>query len=125
MEIIQGEIIVRYMAEQKKEILWELKQPIIIGLSNGAIIEIPVGFITDFASVPKILWSAISSIGKFNLASVVHDYFYSTHIYSRCFSDKEFLRLMHMTSPNTKLRNRIMFYAVRLFGNKRWKEQGL
>jgi hypothetical protein len=120
MEIIQGEIVVRYMAEQKKEILWELKQPIIIGLSNGAIIEIPVGFITDFASVPKILWSAISSIGKFNLASVVHDY-----IYDRCFSDKEFLRLMHMTSPNTKLRNRIMFYAVRLFGAKRWREQGL
>lgn len=41
--------------------------------------EIPAGFFTDFASVPRILWSLIPPQGEAQPASVLHDYFYTVH----------------------------------------------
>lgn len=125
MLIVKGDIIVRYMSEEKKETLWELREPISIILSNGQLLVIPKKFVTDFASVPKIFWSAISSIGHYNLASVIHDYFYTYKNKSRKFADKEFLNWMNFTTPKTKIRNYIMYICVRLFGYKRYKKNFL
>lgn len=128
--INKPEIIVRYMQEEKKEILWEIMNPILVLLTNGDYVTIPRGFVTDFASVPKIFWSVVSSIGKFNLAAIIHDYIYteqpkafaaiSQMKYDRKFADDEFLAWMHYCSPDTRIRNYIMYYAVRIFGQKRW-----
>lgn len=41
------------------------------------IIHIPLGFITDFASVPKIFWNILPPTGSYGKAAVVHDYLYS------------------------------------------------
>jgi hypothetical protein len=38
-------------------------------------IEIPEGFMTDFASIPKIFIPFLEWRDKFNKASVVHDFF--------------------------------------------------
>jgi len=125
MKILKGDIIVRYMLEEKKETLWKLYEPITISLSNNEILEIPIGFITDFASVPRIFWSAISSIGHYNLASIIHDYFYTYKTKSRKFADEEFLKWMNFTTPNTKIRNYVMYICVRAFGAKRYKRNYL
>lgn len=37
---------------------------------------VPAGFETDFASVPKVLWSLIGPIGRQSLPAIVHDYLY-------------------------------------------------
>lgn len=125
MIIIKGDIIVEYLQEETKESLWELYHTISVCDSKGRLVTIEDGFVTDFASVPKFLWSFIAPIGKFNLASVIHDYYYTTHnCESREFADNEFLKWMDYTNPKTKIRNRIMFYAVRLFGKKRWNTFG-
>ena len=39
-------------------------------------IVIPVGFVTNFASIPKILWSILPPIGKYTSISILHDYLY-------------------------------------------------
>ena len=109
MNIINGDIIARYMSEQNKEILWEIKEPICVELSGGAMLVIPVGFVTDFASVPRLFWSAISPIGHYNLASVIHDFFYTYKTVGRKVADKEFLEWMNFTTPKTKLRNKLIF----------------
>lgn len=41
-------------------------------------IRVPKGFITDFASVPRILHSVLPKTGKYGKAAVLHDYLYRT-----------------------------------------------
>jgi hypothetical protein len=43
-------------------------------------IEVPTGFVTDFASIPRFFWRVIGAPaeGKYRLAAVVHDYLYRT-----------------------------------------------
>lgn len=43
-----------------------------------AIFKVPVGFITDFASVPRVLWNVLPPTGRYGKAAVIHDYLYQT-----------------------------------------------
>lgn len=42
---------------------------------NSAI-RVPKGFVTDFASIPKVFWSIWAPTGPYGKAAVVHDYLY-------------------------------------------------
>ena len=42
------------------------------------VVEIPNGFITDFASVPRLFWNIFPPIGNYRNAAIVHDYLYRT-----------------------------------------------
>jgi len=46
-------------------------------------VSVPNGFVTDFASIPRIFWSALRPDGEHAYAAVVHDYLYWTQIRSR------------------------------------------
>lgn len=39
-------------------------------------VTVPVGFVTDFASIPRLLWSSLPRDGDYVWAAVVHDYLY-------------------------------------------------
>jgi hypothetical protein len=39
-------------------------------------VSVPVGFVTDFASIPRALWVALPRDGDYVWAAVVHDYLY-------------------------------------------------
>jgi len=39
-------------------------------------VTVPVGFVTDFASIPRSLWTALPRDGDYVWAAVVHDYLY-------------------------------------------------
>ena len=39
-------------------------------------ITVPFGFVTDFASVPRLLWSLFPPIGRYGYAAVFHDFVY-------------------------------------------------
>src|SRR5678810_817023 len=43
---------------------------------DGWLIEVPAGFCTDFASIPRIVWPVIPPRGRFNRAAFVHDLLY-------------------------------------------------
>lgn len=124
ISVIQDDIIVRYMQEVKSEFLWELRQNISVITSDGTTTVVPIFFQTDFASVPHLLWSIIPGIGKFNLASVLHDYFYTTHSKTRREADREFLIWMDYSEPDKWIRNRVMYAGVRLFGGYRYRTRG-
>jgi hypothetical protein len=36
----------------------------------------PVGFVTDFASIPRVFWSVLRPDGIYTYAAIVHDYLY-------------------------------------------------
>jgi hypothetical protein len=39
-------------------------------------VSVPPGFVTDFASIPRALWTALPRDGDYVWAAVVHDYLY-------------------------------------------------
>lgn len=42
----------------------------------GWLIEVPPGFETDLASIPRPLWSYLPKSGSYSKAAVIHDYLY-------------------------------------------------
>jgi hypothetical protein len=59
-----------------------------IGSSTFAI-TVPKGFVTDFASIPEVFWSAdLSPNGKYRRGAIVHDYLYWTQGLPRIIPDQ-------------------------------------
>ena len=91
---------------------WRLLEPLSY-LYTDRVITAPQGFLSDFASVPRIplVYSAFGNTG--HKAAVIHDYLYSIK-HDRKEADKIFLdALKHHEHP---IRSHIMYGAVRLFG---------
>ena len=79
--------------------------------------EIPAGFVSDGASIPKMFWSIITSPfhPKVIRRAFQHDYLYRVHIVSRKIADikfKEGLVLDGFPEETTET----MFSALRWFG---------
>jgi hypothetical protein len=87
---------------------------------SGETINIPIGFMTDFASVPRALWGVIPRWGKYGNAAVVHDYAYWEQTYNRKRADEIFLEGMTVLGVSKILR-RTIYYAVRSFGVFAWR----
>lgn len=50
----------------------------VVVLIDGQPLLIPAGFLTDGASVPRGLWNIFPPFGRYNRASLLHDYLYKT-----------------------------------------------
>ncbi len=87
-------------------------------------IVIPALFITDFASVPKLLWSIYPPTGLYTKAALMHDFLYkngSAIGYERKFCDQALRNAMMVSKVG--FGTRWAFYlAVRLFGGKNWQK---
>lgn len=56
---------------------WRLEQALryeVAALGSGRVIEVPVGFVTDGASVPRWLWAVLPAWGRYSRAASIHDY---------------------------------------------------
>ena len=87
---------------------------------NVDVWEIPEGFVTDLASVPKFFWGILPPLGRYSRAAVVHDYLYVTGVVSRRDADGVFLRIMKERGVS-RLTRYTMWTAVRAFGWLYWK----
>lgn len=91
---------------------------------SGYLIVIPYGFITDFASVPRFLWSWFPPWE--DKASVLHDYLYKKASgFSKLMADTIYLEAMRIQEdPSWKCWAK--YYAVRLFGKSsyNWEQPG-
>lgn len=94
-----------------------------VGNENSLeIIIVPEGFITDFASIPRLFWTLIGSpAGEYGKAAVIHDYLYSTQQYSRKKSDFIFYEAMGVLNVSTWKRW-IMYKYVRFLGWFPWNK---
>ena len=92
---------------------YRLTQLMVYVTKGRVVIEVPVGFITNFAT-----W--IKPRGKYDEATVVHDYLYSEegqklYGFTRKQADKIFKEMMERGGCS-RARIHIMYYGVRLFG---------
>lgn len=79
-------VIVPYVAGDKWDAeRWITLTEIVLRMSNGRILSIPSGFVTNFGSIPKALQSFLNKMGHSLLPFVLHDFLYS--ILLRNFAD--------------------------------------
>ena len=82
-------------------------------------VTVPKGFVTDFASVPRVFWSLLPPDGIYTYAAVIHDYMYWQQSTSRETADEVFkvamleLRVQQSTVD-------AIYSAVRTFGSIAW-----
>jgi hypothetical protein len=88
---------------------------------GSKIIDVPVGFITDGASVPRVFWSLFSPTGSYLKAAVIHDYLYVNQLFSRETTDLIFLEAMKESGVGFFTRLAV-YRAVKFGGWVAWKK---
>ncbi len=90
----------------------------------GGVVRVPVGFVTDFASIPWIVQWRIPKLGPWNRAAVVHDWLYSQGRFNgqpipRKMADGVLNEAMSVTVPDHDVRL-LIYNGVRLGGWWPW-----
>lgn len=62
--------------------------------------EVPAGFITDLASIPRVFRWLLEQNGGSRRAAVLHDYLYRTHVTSRAQADELFSKALKAEGVN-------------------------
>jgi hypothetical protein len=103
---------------------WKLLKPYRRHICNGFEVNIPAGFITDLASVPRLFWRIFPPYGKYTKAAIVHDYLYRTSeiMVTRKQADRYMVLLMK--EDNVPFLSRwTMYISLRIFAKFAWKRR--
>ncbi|OOG89416.1 hypothetical protein B0E41_00445 [Hydrogenophaga sp. A37] len=81
----------------------------------------PRGFVTDFASVPRLFWTLLPPDGAYTYAAVLHDFLYWEQSISRPAADEVLKFAMQELKVATTTSDAI-YTAVRTFGSSAWDD---
>lgn len=111
-------LVVRKLDDGRWRLTHELRYD---SAAAGGRIIVPVGFETDFASVPRVPLAFILFGDTAHEAAVVHDYLYATKVLPRALADHIFDEAMKVCG--IPLYHRLpMYLAVAVFGETVWRE---
>lgn len=99
--------------------LWRVYAPIVYYSDLVGVIIVPSGFVTDFASVPRIALSYLLVGNTAHAAAIVHDYLYrkdSIPLVSKEKADAVFKEAMR-TTKIPLWRQKILYAGVRFGGS--------
>lgn len=113
-----GDVVVR----QADPELWELTEPLTY-TGNRDRFVVPVGFLTDFASVPRLVVWLLPTYGDYTRAAILHDYLWRTDAVSRADADGLFRRAMRELGVSAP-RRWMMWAAVRTASRMRGATAG-
>lgn len=99
---------------------WRLLAPFSYLDSDHGLIQVPSGFETDFASVPRLplMFALLGQYG--HAAAVLHDWLYRTGRLSRKAADQVFFSALR-SSGIARWRAYLMWAGVRLGGARRYQ----
>jgi hypothetical protein len=103
-------------------VTWYLNKPFSYDLGvegSGNTIDVPAGFTTDFASVPKVFWNLLPPWGKYGPASVLHDWLYWNQTTTREVADGILREAMQVCKVSVVDIN-IIYDGVRIGGQHAW-----
>lgn len=101
---------------------WVLGNPLVFTIrETGQRIVVPRGFVTDFATVPRIFWTFFPKHGEYTRAAIVHDYLYWQQACTREQADELFDIVMEDSEVDSTSRFTI-YAAVRVWGDDAWEE---
>lgn len=115
---------------------WKLVRPFGYCANDATEIRVPAGFVTDFASIPRVFWNLFPPTGRYGKAAVIHDWLYSHRVVddmitpallqhgSRCVDRaeadrmfREAMRVLGVSAPTVWT----LYTGVRLGGWKPWR----
>lgn len=101
---------------------WTILQPLIYESSAAQrLFIVPEGFVTDFASVPRIPLAFLLTGDSAHEAAVVHDWLYRENTVTRELADKIFQEAAHVSGePGWKAW--LMWVGVRVGGWVAWND---
>ncbi|EAS1909277.1 DUF1353 domain-containing protein [Salmonella enterica] len=105
---------------------WRVYEPFEFYLSddNSDVIEVPAGFVTDLATIPRIFWTILPPDGKYAKAAIIHDWMYDNALRTKKEADLIFLDGMTVLGV-PKWKRTIMYWAVRVFGRGSYSERNV
>jgi len=84
------------------------------------IIRVPAGYITDFASIPRIFWSIVSPCDEYAKAAVIHDWLHVKGYFTKEETDLIFDEAMGVLEvPDWK--RRLVYNSVKYFSGYAWR----
>lgn len=100
---------------------WRLVEPFEFWLTDNPddVIYVPEGYVTDLASVPRLLWTLFPPHGRYAKAAIIHDWLYDNALRMKAEADRIFLDAMTVLGV-PRWRRRVMYLAVRLFGKGKY-----
>jgi hypothetical protein len=100
---------------------WRLVMPWKAYTSAG-IVAIRPGFLSDGASIPRILWTAVGPryAPRTFPAAVVHDALYAARLTDRATADRVFLEILREMGVN-RVKRSAYHFAVRACGGFLWR----
>lgn len=101
---------------------WTLTRPFTYISKKFGKIVVPIGFVTDGASIPKFLWSIVGSpwSGGYADGAVIHDWIYHKNLFKR----KECDQIFNEANKFLKVpawKRFVIYQALRIFGGFAWK----
>jgi hypothetical protein len=106
---------------------WRLVEPLrFYSTRHRGVFTAPVGFETNFASIPRVLWSVLPPVDVYDAAAVMHDAGYAHALVTE---DGQRIRLVKPLSDHlfyeglralgvNLMQARLMYFFVRAFGNQ-------
>jgi hypothetical protein len=84
-------------------------------------VTVPAGFVTDFASIPQVFWSALRPDGLYTYPAIIHDYLYWTQEHPKEVADQVLkLGMEDFSVPAASVF--AIYESVRLFGGQSWED---
>ena len=114
------EFITHPQTEKVNDKYWKLTEDLIVKYNDFTYI-VPEGFITDFASVPKIPVIYQILHDKAKVSAIFHDWLYSEKPCTRREADLAFLEAMEEEGLNFPTRM-VMYKGVRIGGWAYWRK---
>ena len=87
-------------------------------------VVVPEGFVTDFASIPRVFYSLLKPDDEYAAAAVIHDYMYWDQSTSRAEADLIFKYAMKDLDVGG-VTTAAIYNAVRVFGGIAWKQNAV
>jgi hypothetical protein len=102
---------------------FRLTEPLLYQSDLGGMIHVPAGFVTDFASTPRLVWALIPPEDvHYTRGAVVHDWLYNQHSFPKPFCDAIFLEAMTSLGC-AKWKRLTMYQAVKWFGSAAYNNE--
>lgn len=108
---VNGPLVVEHCDDSINVKLWlpyRVRDP----FDSQKIIEVPAGYVTDFASIPRGLWNLIPPWGRYRKAAVVHDWLCD---YSEDDKHTDYVFLKLMQHDGIGWIRYVLFAAVRMW----------
>jgi hypothetical protein len=113
---------------------WMLREPVsyrLVDTPESEVVNVPPGFATDFASVPRPFWTIIAPWGRHGRSAIVHDFLYQlggvTDVAARSMrrpskreADRIFREAMRVLDEVILGRSRFPAFRIWLAGWRRW-----